>query len=62
MEMRCKSVICMACKCSQIKSLLCALNSRSNNVIVDAMDKGFMKTIVALNDLVSISKAPEILI
>lgn len=60
--MRYKSIICMACKCSQIKSLLCALNSKSNNVTVDVLDKGFMKTIVALNDLVSISKASEILI
>lgn len=59
--MKCKSIICMAYKCNQIKGLLCAINSRSNNVIVDALNKAFMKTIVALNDLVSISKAPEIL-
>lgn len=60
--MKYKSVMCMPSKCSQIKGLLCAIKSRSNNVLVDGFNKAFMKIVAALNDLTLISKVPEILI
>lgn len=60
--MKYKSMIFKAYICHQIKGLSCAINSRSNNVIVDALNKAFMKTIAALNDLVTVSKVPEMFI